>query len=137
MLWVKVFHVLFVISWLAGVFYLPRIMVHYAEGRANDEDVRRLITMASKLQRFSFIMAALAIGFGAWLWLGFGISGNWLHAKLGCVALLVGYQMYCGHLVTRMNQGDEIGTSLSLRLLNEAPLVLVVPILIFVIVKPF
>ncbi|MDH5737132.1 MAG: CopD family protein, partial [Gammaproteobacteria bacterium] len=64
MLWIKVFHLLFVTAWMAGLFYLPRIYVHYVEGQQAGEDVRRLVTMADKLFRFSSIMAGLALGFG-------------------------------------------------------------------------
>ncbi len=137
MLWVKMLHVLFVIAWMAGVFYLPRILVHYVDGSNANEDTRRLVVMAEKLFRFSVIMAVLALGFGVWLWLGYGITGNWLHAKLGLVVLLLGYQYQSYRYVQRMKAGEVWPTSLFFRLFNEGALIFVVPILILVIVKPF
>ena len=89
MLWFKTFHILFVMAWMAGVFYLPRILVHYVEGKAAAEDTRRLVTMAEKLLKFSTIMAALAITLGLLLWLYYGVTGGWMHAKLFLVGLLV------------------------------------------------
>ena len=89
MLWIKTFHLLFVMAWMAGVFYLPRILVHYVEGKAASEDTRRLVTMAEKLLKFSTMMAALAITLGMILWLYYGITGGWMHAKLILVGLLV------------------------------------------------
>lgn len=90
-LWVKVFHLLFMMSWMAGIFYLPRIFVHFVEGQAAGQQVDRLAIMASKLWKFMTIMMVLTLITGFWLWLGFGISGGWLHAKLLMVALLIAY----------------------------------------------
>ena len=77
MLWIKTAHLLFVMAWLAGLFYLPRLFVHYVEGKSADEDVRRLVIMATKLVSFSFVMGSLACLFGLWLWLEYGLSGKW------------------------------------------------------------
>jgi len=138
MLWVKTFHILFVIAWMAGLFYLPRIMVHYVEGKAAGEDVRRLVTMAGKLFRFSLVMGALAIAFGLWLWLGWWLgAGAWLHAKLALVLPLMGYQGQCWIYLRSMQADDLIRTSLFFRMFNEGALLIVVPILILVVVKPF
>src|SRR6185437_13614500 len=82
MLWVKALHVLAVIAWLAGIFYLPRIFVHYAEGHSRGEDVRRLVVMARRLFGFMTLMAVFALAFGLVLWLGFHDSGRWLMVKL-------------------------------------------------------
>jgi putative membrane protein len=137
MLWIKCFHLLGVISWLAGVFYLPRIFVHYAEGSAAGEDVRRLKIMAVRLYGFMTIMAIAALALGTWLWLGYGYSGRWLNWKLVFVLALVGYHCYCRWLVNRMQGDQPLPSPLALRFLNEAALLIVVPILILVIVKPF
>ena len=137
MLWVKTFHVLGVIAWLAGIFYLPRIFVHYAEGDAAGEDVRRLHTMARRLYGFMTVMAFIASILGIWLWLIYGFSGVWLNVKLVLVAGLVVYHLFCGRMLMRMLTGLPLPSPLRLRLLNEAPLLLIVPILIMVIVKPF
>ena len=82
MLWIKSLHVIAVIAWLAGLFYLPRIFVHYAEGLARGEDVRRLVIMARRLFGFMSVMAVFALLFGLWLWLGFHDTGRWLMIKL-------------------------------------------------------
>ena len=76
MLWIKTAHILFVMAWMAGVFYLPRILVHYVEGKIAGDDITRLVTMAEKLFRFSALMGLIAMILGVWLWLGYGISGN-------------------------------------------------------------
>jgi putative membrane protein len=136
MLWIKSLHVLAVMAWLAGLFYLPRIFVHYAEGRAAGEDVRRLIIMARRLFGFMTMMAAVAVAAGADLWLGFGDTGRWLHWKLIFVLALIGYHLGCRILLRRMMQGAAMPGPLALRLLNEAALLLVVPIIVLAVVKP-
>ena len=137
MLWVKMFHILFVMSWLAGIFYLPRLFVHFKEGTDKGEDVSRLKIMASKLFKFSTIMMVLALFFGMWLWLGFNVKGEWLYYKLGFVLLLVIYHLINGYLVKKVNQEQLAIKSLYLKIYNEfAVLFLVLPILIFVVVKP-
>jgi protoporphyrinogen IX oxidase len=134
---VKTAHVLMVMAWVAGIFYLPRIFVHYAEGQRAGEDVRRLKVMARKLYHFMSAMAVLAIVTGAWLWLGFGMTGGWLHAKLAMVALLIGFHIAMRVLMKRMQQDGALPSPTMLRVLNEAPLLALIPILYFVIAKPF
>lgn len=136
MLWLKVFHIMMVIAWLVGLFYLPRIFVHYAEGLQLGEDVRRLGIMASKLFRFMTVMAVQAVVAGLWLWLGYDLSGDWLYAKLIFVLGLVLYQVVCWFYLQKLLNGDMEESSLYLRFFNEMPLFLVVPILILVVVKP-
>ncbi len=137
MLWVKTFHILAMTSWMAGIFYLPRIFVHFAEGRAAGQDVTRLEIMARKLYGFMSVMAVLTLVLGGWLWLGYGISGAWLHAKLLFVVLLMGYHGWCRVYLRRMAQGALGQSGRYFRLFNELPLLLFVPILILVVVKPF
>ena len=136
-LWVKTIHILFVISWMAGVFYLSRILVHYVEGKKAGEDIRRLVIMAEKLFRFSSLMAVLAIIPGLILWLGYGITGNWLTIKLFLVLVLIAYQLQSLRYIHMMQQDKIIQSSLFFRLYNEAALFIVIPILIMVEVKPF
>jgi putative membrane protein len=136
MLWIKTFHVLGVMSWMAGIFYLPRIFVHYVEGAAAGEDVRRLVIMARRLHGFMTLMAVFALGFGTWLWQGYGITGTWLHIKLALVAGLVGYHLACRMFVGRMQRGAAMPSGKALRWFNEGALALTVPILIMAIVKP-
>ena len=137
MLWIKTFHILFVMAWMAGVFYLPRILVHYVEGKAADEDTRRLVTMGEKLLKFSTMMAVLAITLGMLLWLYYGVTGGWMHAKLLLVGLLVAYQLQTFRYLPQMKRDEVLNTSLFFRLYNEGALILVVPILILVELKPF
>lgn len=136
MLWFKTFHILFVMAWMAGVFYLPRILVHHVDGKAAGEDTRRLVVMADKLFRFSAIMAVIALATGSVLWLYYGVTGSWLHAKLGFVVLLIGYQYQTLRYIDMMRRDKLDGSSVFFRIFNEGALVLVIPILIFVVVKP-
>jgi len=137
MLWIKALHLLFVIAWLAGLFYLPRIFVHYAEGQRCGEDVRRLIVMARRLFGFMTIMGTLALGLGLALWLGFGDTGRWLMLKLVFVLGLIAYHLACRALYARMARGAAMPGALALRLFNEGALLLVVPIILLAVVKPF
>jgi putative membrane protein len=137
MLWIKMFHILAMTSWMAGIFYLPRIFVHYTEGRAAGQDVERLKIMAKKLYGFMTVMAVFTLGLGVWLWIGYGFSGGWLHAKLTFVALLIAYHLWCRVCMIKMQQ-DSLGkTGRYFRWFNELPLLIFIPILIFVVIKPF
>ncbi len=141
MLWVKAFHLLFVISWFAGLFYLPRIFVNLAQ-ETHPETIARLLVMARKLFRFTTILAVPALIFGLWLMLGYGIGehgpGNgWLHAKLGVVVLVLGYHHACGSLLRKFEAGRNTRSHVFYRWFNEVPIVLLLAILIFVVVKPF
>src|SRR5271165_2615268 len=104
MLWIKAFHVIFVMSWFAGLFYVPRIFVNLAED-ANGPASERLLKMARKLYRFTSWLGLIAIVLGLILYLyyqiGFGAGNNWMHAKLGVVVLIVGYQHACGSLLKK------------------------------------
>jgi len=137
MLYSKAIHLLFIISWMAGIFYLPRILVHYVEGRAAGEDVRRLQVMARKLYHFTSMMGVLAIVSGLWLWLRFGFGGGWIHAKLTIVALLVGYHISLRVYTKRMQVDGKLPSSTTLRWYNELPLLILVVILWLVVLKPF
>jgi len=136
-LWIKALHLIAVIAWLAGLFYLPRIFVHYAEGRARGEDVRRLVVMGERLFAFMTLMGALALLFGLWLWLGFHDTGGWLMLKLAFVAGLLGYHAACRVLLGRLKVNGPLPSSFALRLFNESALLLVVPIILLAVVKPF
>jgi protoporphyrinogen IX oxidase len=137
MLWIKALHLIGVIAWLAGLFYLPRIFVHYAEGQSAGEDVRRLRIMAQRLYRFMSIMAGFALAMGLILWLGYHDDGRWLMVKLVFVAGLIGYHVACRALLARLERGTALPGSRALRLFNEAALLLVVPIVLLAVLKPF
>ena len=138
LLYVKAVHILFIISWMAGIFYLPRIFVHHVEGTAAGEDVRRLKVMARKLYHFTSAMGVLALASGVWVaslmraW-----PAGWLHAKLTLVVLLIGYHISMRVLMKRMLRDAPLPTSKTLRWYNEAPLLLLVGILWLVVLKPF
>ena len=139
MLYFKAIHLLFIIAWMAGIFYLPRIFVHYVEGRAAGEDVRRLQVMAKKLYHFTSAMGVLALASGLWLWLRFwGVAaGGWLHAKLTMVALLVAYHISMRVYTRRLLAGGKLPSATALRWYNELPLVILMVILWLVVLKPF
>lgn len=138
MLWIKAFHIVFVVSWFAGLFYLPRIFVNLAMVPAESSAEReRLLLMARKLYRFVNPIMALALGLGIWLWLGYGISGGWLHAKLALVLGLAGYQGFCGKLLKDFAAGRNTKSHVWYRVFNEVPVLALIVICILVVVKPF
>jgi putative membrane protein len=136
MLWVKALHIIFITSWFAGLFYLPRLFVNHA--MVTDATTQQhLARMEYKLYRFMAPLAILALIFGLWLWLGYGITGGWLHAKLALVAGLVAYHLYCGKLVKDFAQGKNQRSHVWFRWFNEIPVLLLLIIVILVVVKPF
>jgi putative membrane protein len=136
MLWIKALHIVFVTAWFAGLFYLPRILVNLA--MEDDATARmRLLRMARKLYRFMSPLAGLALLFGLWLWLGYGITGAWLHAKLALVVLLIGYHHACGSLLRKFEQGRNTRSHVWYRWFNEVPVILLLLVVILVVVKPF
>jgi putative membrane protein len=136
MLWVKAFHIVFIASWFAGLFYLPRIYVNLAQ-ESNPAVVERLLGMARRLYRFTTILMVPALLLGLWLWLGFGIKGGWLHAKLALVLLVIGYHHACGSLLKKFERGVNTRSHKWFRVFNEVPVLLLLAIVILVVVKPF
>jgi len=136
MLWLKAFHIIFVVSWFAGLFYLPRIFVNHAMASESAE-IERLKLMEGKLFRFMTPLAILALILGTWLWLGYGFGGGWLHAKLALVAGLVAYHLYCGHLVKVFAEGRNTRSHRFYRFFNEVPVLILTAVTILVVVKPF
>ncbi len=135
--WVKTFHLVFVIAWMATVFYLPRILVNLAETRDQPEVQARLLQMGKKLYRFGHSMFGVAVVLGLVLWLYFDISGGWLHAKLLLVALLLAYFIVTGRWLKGVEKGRALSSSFKLRLFNEAPLLLLIGVVYLVLAKPF
>ncbi|OGS91463.1 MAG: hypothetical protein A2Z95_09235 [Gallionellales bacterium GWA2_60_18] len=139
MLWVKAFHIIFVVSWFAGLFYLPRIFVNHAMA-TEPAEIARLKLMERKLYRFVTPIGALAILFGFWLWLAYGdlfATGGWLHAKTALVAGLVAYHLYCGHLVKLFAENRNTRSHVFYRWFNEVPVLMLTAIVILAVVKPF
>ncbi len=136
-LWIKTFHLVFVIAWMAVVFYLPRILVNIAEAGEVAAVRDRLLLMGTRLARFGQVMFGVMFALGLWLWLGFGIAGGWLHAKLALVAAVFVYAVWIGRLLKAAQAGRPLPSSRALRWINELPLLALVPIVWLVLVKPF
>jgi putative membrane protein len=135
MLWIKALHIVFVMSWFAGLFYLPRIFVNLAM-ETDTTATTRLLLMARKLYRFTTILAVPALIFGAWL-MSYGFSGGWLHAKLMLVLLVIGYHHACGSLLKKFERGANRRSHKWYRWFNEVPVILLLLIVTLVVVKPF
>jgi putative membrane protein len=138
MAWVKSFHIIFVITWFAGLFYLPRLFVYHALS-SDAVSIERFKVMERKL--YYGIMtpsAVLAVALGLWLWLAwFPGAGGWLHAKLALVAALVGYHLWCGRLLAAFREDRNRHSHVWYRWFNEAPVLALVAVVILVVVKPF
>lgn len=136
MLWLKSLHIIFMVTWFAGLFYLPRLFVYHA--MADDAaSIERFKIMERKL--FFGIMtpgAVLTIVFGTWLWLGFDFSGAWLHWKLSLVGVLILYHVYCGKLLVDFRNDRNRHGHVFYRWLNEFPVILLVAIVLLVVLKP-
>jgi putative membrane protein len=136
MLWIKAFHIVFIASWFAGLLYLPRIFVNLAQ-ETETVATERLLLMARKLYRFTSMLAGPALLLGLWLWLGYGVTGHWLHAKLALVVLAIGYHHACGSLLKKFENGANLRSHTWYRWFNEVPVFLLTGIVILVVVKPF
>jgi putative membrane protein len=138
-LWIKAFHIVFIASWFAGLFYLPRIFVNLAQDN-HPQTTERLLLMGRKLYRFMTLLAAVALVLGLWMWLGYGVgrgSGNgWMHAKLLIVALIIGYHHACWILLRKFERGENIHTHRWYRIFNEAAVLMFIAAVILVVVKP-
>ncbi|CAG9176325.1 hypothetical protein LMG23992_03234 [Cupriavidus laharis] len=140
MLWVKALHIVFVVSWFAGLFYLPRIFVNLAM-ETEPAGMQRLLLMARKLYRFMTMLAVPAVVFGLWLYLGYGIGRGpgqgWMHAKLALVLVLIGYHHGCGRLLKKFEAGGNTRSHTFYRWFNELPVLVLLAVVILVVVKPF
>jgi putative membrane protein len=137
MLWIKSLHLIFVIAWFAGIFYLPRLFVYHAMA-ADSPSQERFVVMERKLYRGIMTPSmALAIGFGAWLWMGYGATGHWIHAKLVLVVLLVAYHFWMGAIARDFARGTNRRSHKYYRWINEIPVALLAGIVILAVVKPF
>jgi protoporphyrinogen IX oxidase len=137
MLWVKALHIVFMVTWFAGLFYLPRLFVYHAQA-ADPVSIERFKVMERKL--FFGIMtpgALLTIAFGVWLWLGWGFAGGWLHAKIALVAVLVAYHAWCAKLLADFKHDRNTRSHVWFRWFNEFPALVLIAIVILVVVKPF
>ena len=135
-LYIKAFHLFFVVAWFAGLFYLPRIFVNLAMATEASE-LARLQLMANKLYRFMTPLAGIALALGLVLWLGYGVSGGWLHAKLTLVAGLIVYHLMCRHFLQVFIADANTRSHTWFRVFNEIPVLMLLAVVLLVIVKPF
>jgi putative membrane protein len=139
MLWIKAFHIVFVTSWFAGLFYLPRLFVNLAMVPADSHAEReRLLMMARKLYRFTSMLMVPAVLLGLWLWLGYERgAGTWLHLKLLLVVLAIGYHHACRSLLRKFEQFANQRSERWFRVFNEVSILLFAAIVVLAVVKPF
>ena len=140
MLWIKTFHIVFIASWFAGLFYLPRIFVNLAQ--QTDPAVHGvLLGMARRLYRFTNILAVPAVLLGLWLYVQYGIGrgpgSGWMHAKLALVVLVIGYHHSCGVILRKFEQGTNRRSHVFYRWFNEVPVLMLVAVTALVVIKPF
>jgi putative membrane protein len=137
MLWIKALHIVFVVTWFAGLFYLPRLFVYHAQASdrvSND----RFKVMERKLYRGIMMPSMLlAVGSGLYLWLAYGFSGGWLHAKVALVVLLVVYHFWMRSHLGAFARDENRRSHVYFRWVNELPVVILVAVVVLVVVKPF
>lgn len=137
MLWIKSLHIIAVICWMAGIFYLPRLFVYHAMSE-DSVSRERFKIMERKLMRGIMTPSMIAsLVFGIWLWVAYGFSGGWLLAKLALVLLLVIYHFWCASTMKKFARDQIPHGHVFYRFMNEAPVFLLITIVILVVVKPF
>ena len=139
MLWLKAFHIIFVVCWFAGMFYLPRLYVHHAMAR-DRATIERLKIMERKLYRFVTPFAAATIVLGIWMLAlrpDYYLTQGWMHAKLTLVALLVVYHFWCGRLLRELRDDVSTHSHRFFRVFNELPVLILFPVVILAVVRPF
>jgi protoporphyrinogen IX oxidase len=138
-LWIKAFHIVFIASWFAGLFYLPRIFVNLAQDN-HPQTTERLLLMARKLYRFMTLLASVALVLGLWMWLGYGVGrgagSGWMHAKLVVVVLIIGYHHACWILLRKFERGENTRGHRWYRVFNEAAVLMFIVAVVLVVLKP-
>lgn len=139
MLWVKAFHLIFVVCWFAGIFYLPRLFVYHAQ--STDQATREQFKiMERRLYRFMTPFMWISVGLGLWMTIAnwdYFKTQLWLHIKVSLVILLVIYHLYCGRIVKAFAEDRNVRGHIYYRWFNELPVFVLFPIVILVIVRPF
>jgi len=143
-LWLKSFHIVIVVSWYAGLVYLPRLFVNLVSV-TDTATTERLLLMARRLYRFTTMLAVVGLALGLLLWLDYGIgktsegfsAAPWMQAKLAFVMLLIGYHHACGSLLKKFENNENKRSETWFRVFNEIPVILLLAIVILVVVKPF
>ncbi len=136
MLWIKAFHIIFVVTWFAGLFYLPRLFVYHAMTGDNSGSERFKIMERKLYYGIMAPGAVLSIGTGLWLWLGYGISGGWLHAKLVLIVILIAFHLWSGKLMADFKHDRNTHSHVWYRWFNEFPTVILIAAVILAVVKP-
>ena len=139
MLWVQSLHVIFMVCWFAGIFYLPRIFVYYAQA-ADPATRQTLATMARKLFKFVTPFMILTVFFGLWrlsYQFDYYLTSGWMHLKLLLVVFLVAYHVQCGVYMARINRGEDDKTHVFYRIFNEVPVLALFVIVLMVYLRPF
>lgn len=136
MLTVKALHIIFVVSWFAGLFYLPRLFVNHAmvEDKATQD---RLAMMERKLYGFVTPIGLIAVSLGLYLWFGYGFAGGWLHVKTTLVVILIAYHLYCGKLMRDFAAGRNTHSHVWYRVFNEVPVLILLVVVFLTVLKPF
>ena len=137
MLWIKSLHIVFMVTWFAGLFYLPRLFVYHA--MADDEAGRERFKVMERKLYFGIMTpgGVLTLLFGTWLWLGYGLGGGWLHLKLALVAVLIAYHLWCGKLLLDLRHDRNRHSHVWFRWFNEFPVIILLAVVILAVVKPF
>lgn len=139
MLWVKAFHIIFVICWFSGIFYLPRLFVYHAMSEDQVSKDRFVIMERKLFWGITTPSAVLTIALGTWLLVtnaSYFMAWWWMHAKLGLVALVVVYHCYCYWYMKRLREDSGVKTHVFFRIFNELPVFLLIGIVILIVVKP-
>ena len=137
MLWIKSFHIVFMVAWFAGLFYLPRLFVYHAQA-TDAASIERFKVMERKLYRGIMTPCMIVtIGLGMWMLAAYDFSGKWMQAKLVLVFLLLLHHFWLGYLVGAFARGENRHGHVFYRWINELPLPLLIGIVILVVVKPF
>jgi putative membrane protein len=137
MLWIKSLHLVFMVTWFAGLFYLPRLFVYHA--MAEDAASRERFKVMERKLYYGIMTpgAVLTVVFGLWLWLGYGFTGGWLQAKLALVVVLVVYHLWCGRLLSHFKHGRNAHSHVWYRWFNEFPVIVLIAVVVLTVVKPF
>ena len=136
MLWVKALHIVFMVTWFAGLFYLPRLFVYHA--LAEDQVSRERFKIMERKLYWGIMTpgAVLSVAFGVWLWLGWGFNGLWLHAKLALVVVLIAYHVWCGKLMLEFRAGRNTRSHVWFRWFNEFQVVVLFAVVFLAVFKP-
>lgn len=137
MLWIKAFHIIFMVTWFAGLFYLPRLFVYHA--MSEDQASRERFKIMERKLYYGIMTPGgiITVALGLWMWLGYGFSGGWLHAKVSLVTILIGYHIWCGKLVKAFKEDRNTHSHVWYRWFNEFPVLILIAVIILVVVKPF